>query len=58
MDKRASLEQVVEGIPDGTTIGLGGLSMNSAPMAYVREIVRQEKRDLTIVAIVAGMSPL
>ncbi len=30
--------------------------MNSAPMAYVREIVRQEKRDLTVVAIVAGMS--
>ena len=56
MYKRASLEQGVEGIPDGTTIGLGGLSMNSAPMAYVREIVRQEKRDLTIVAIVAGMS--
>jgi glutaconate CoA-transferase subunit A len=25
-------------------------------MAYVREIVRQEKRDLTVVAIVAGMS--
>ena len=30
--------------------------MNSAPMAYVRETVRQKKRDLTVVAIVAGMS--
>ncbi len=56
MDKRASVEQLVERIPDGATVALGGLSMNSAPMAYVREIVRQEKRDLTVVAIVAGMS--
>jgi glutaconate CoA-transferase subunit A len=56
VDKCASVEQLVETIPDGATIALGGLSMNSAPMAYVREIVRQEKRDLTVVAIVAGMS--
>ena len=56
MDKRASVEQLVQRIPDGATVALGGLSMNSAPMAYVREIVRQEKRDLTVVAIVAGMS--
>ena len=56
MDKRVSIEQAVESIPDGATVALGGLSMNSAPMAYVREIVRQEKRDLTVVAIVAGMS--
>jgi len=56
VDKRASVEQLVQRIPDGATVALGGLSMNSAPMAYVREIVRQEKRDLTVVAIVAGMS--
>ena len=30
--------------------------MNSAPMAVVRELARQGKRDLTLVAIVAGMS--
>ena len=30
--------------------------MNSAPMAFVRELVRLRKRDLTVVAIVAGMS--
>ena len=29
--------------------------MNSAPMAFVRELVRADKRDLTVVAIVAGM---
>lgn len=56
VDKRVSIEEAVESIPDGATVALGGLSMNSAPMAYVREIVRQEKRDLTVVAIVGGMS--
>lgn len=29
--------------------------MNSAPMAFVRELVRAGKRDLTVAAIVAGM---
>ena len=42
-------------MPDGATVALGGLSMNSAPMALVRELVRAGKRDLTVVAIVAGM---
>lgn len=42
-------------MPDGATIALGGLSMNSAPMALVRELARAGKRDLTVVAIVAGM---
>jgi glutaconate CoA-transferase subunit A len=55
MDKRRTLAEAVELIPDGATVGIGGLSMNSAPMAVVREIARQGKRDLTLVAIVAGM---
>lgn len=41
---------------EGATVALGGLSMNSAPMAFVRELLRLGKRDLTVVAIVAGMS--
>lgn len=53
--KVQSLRDVVAAIPDGAVIGLGGLSMNSAPMAVVREIVRQGKKDLTVVALVAGM---
>jgi glutaconate CoA-transferase subunit A len=55
MDKRRTLAEAVELVPDGATVGIGGLSMNSAPMAVVRELVRQGKRDLTLVAIVAGM---
>jgi len=54
-DKVHDLSTVVATIPDGAVIGLGGLSMNSVPMALVREIVRQGKKNLTVVALVAGM---
>lgn len=43
-------------VTDGGTVALGGLSMNSLPMAFVRELIRQEKKDLTVVAIVNGMA--
>lgn len=53
--KVLSLADAVAGIPDGAVLGLGGLSMNSAPMAVVREIIRQGKKNLTLVALVAGL---
>ena len=55
VSKQISLAEAAASIPDGATVALGGLSMNSAPMAFVRELVRAGKRDLTVVAIVAGM---
>ena len=55
VSKRTSLAEAAASVPDGATVALGGLSMNSAPMAFVRELVRANKRDLTVVAIVAGM---
>lgn len=55
VSKQISLAEAAASIPDGATVALGGLSMNSAPMAFVRELVRAGRRDLTVVAIVAGM---
>lgn len=55
MDKRRTLAEVASLVEDGATIAIGGLSMNGAPMALVREIVRRGVKDLTVVAIVAGM---
>ncbi len=55
MDKVTTIEEAAALVPDGATVAIGGLSMNSAPMAMVRELVRQAKRDLTVVGIVAGM---
>ena len=56
MEKILNIEQSVALIPDGATIAIGGLSMNSSPMALIRELVRQNKKDLTVVAIVNGMA--
>ena len=55
VSKQISLAEAAVAVPDGATVALGGLSMNSAPMAFARELVRAGKRDLTVVAIVAGM---
>jgi len=56
MSKVTTLEEAAASVPDGATVAIGGLSMNSAPMALVRELARQQKKDLELVAIVAGMA--
>lgn len=56
MKKILNIEEATALVPDGSTLALGGLSMNSSPMAFVRELIRQGKKDLTVVAIVNGMA--
>ena len=51
-----SIEEAAALIPDGATVGVGGLSMNGAPMAFVRELVRRQVRELTLVAVVSSMA--
>ena len=50
MDKRKSAAEVVAGLRDGMTIGIGGWGPRRKPMALVREILRSGLRDLTVVA--------
>lgn len=50
MDKQMSLKDVVAQLRDGMTIGIGGWGPRRKPMALVREILRSELKDLTIVA--------
>jgi acetate CoA/acetoacetate CoA-transferase alpha subunit len=45
-----SLEQSVEMIPDGASLLIGGFMAVGTPERVVDEIVRQNKRDLTIIA--------
>jgi glutaconate CoA-transferase subunit A len=53
-DKRRTLTQAVaEFVPDGAHIAFGGFTMQRHPMAFVRELIRQRKRDL----VVYGHSP-
>ena len=49
-DKRVSLEEAVATIESGMTIGIGGWGSRRKPMALVREILRRDITDLTVVA--------
>jgi glutaconate CoA-transferase subunit A len=55
LDKRVDLADAAALVPSGSTLGLGGLSLNCSPMAFVRELVRARVRDLELVAVVNGM---
>ena len=48
-DKRTSLEDIVQEMRDGMTIGIGGWGSTRKPMAAVRAILRSSLKDLTVV---------
>lgn len=50
MDKQMSAQQVVSQLRDGMTIGIGGWGPRRKPMALVREILRSDLKDLTVLA--------
>jgi glutaconate CoA-transferase subunit A len=50
MDKRTTEREVVAELRDGMTIGIGGWGSRRKPMSLVREILRSELKDLTIVS--------
>jgi glutaconate CoA-transferase subunit A len=45
-----SIDEVVAGLEDGMTIGIGGWGPRRKPMALVRAILRSDLRDLTLVS--------
>jgi glutaconate CoA-transferase subunit A len=50
LDKRTSEKEVVAELRDGMTIGIGGWGSRRKPMSLVREILRSDLRDLTLVS--------
>lgn len=50
MNKEMSLKAVVAELRDGMTIGVGGWGPRRKPMALIREILRSNLRNLTVVA--------
>lgn len=50
MDKRMSLTDIVGQLESGMTIGIGGWGARQKPMALIREIVKSDLKDLTIVS--------
>ncbi|HPS81659.1 MAG TPA: CoA transferase, partial [Candidatus Limiplasma sp.] len=55
MNKRMPMAQAMQTIPDGALLGLGGNTLNRAPMAAVFELARQHKRGLRLVKTAGGM---
>jgi glutaconate CoA-transferase subunit A len=49
VNKRTSEREVVAELRDGMTIGIGGWGSRRKPMSLVREILRSDLKDLTIV---------
>ena len=50
MNKMMQAADVVASLSDGMTIGIGGWGPRRNPMALIREILRSDLKDLTIVA--------
>ncbi|HJV27653.1 MAG TPA: CoA-transferase [Aromatoleum sp.] len=50
MDKRMTTADAVAGLRDGMTVGFGGWGPRRKPMALMREILRSDVKDLTVVA--------
>lgn len=56
MSKIVSAEEAIREVEDGCSVAIGGMSFHRAPMGLVREIIRQNKRDLEIIAREPGLS--
>ena len=50
-----SIEQVVDAVPDGCTVALGGIRLERRPMALVQALVDAGRRDLTVVAFLGSL---
>lgn len=55
MKKRMTLEEAMATIADGACVGLGGNTLNRAPMAAVFELIRQKRRGLRVIKTAGGM---
>lgn len=51
MTRISSLREAVAAIPSGSQIVFGGFQLNRAPMALVRELIRQQKRRLRLLVL-------
>ena len=53
-EKLTSLEEAIALVPDGATVAIQNMATQSAPMAAVRELIRQGRTGLEVVALVGG----
>ncbi len=56
MDKVTTLSQAAELVRDGDVLAISGSFFESVPMALIREIIRQGKRDLKVIVSAHGIA--
>jgi len=54
LDKRMTIDEIVDQLSDGMTIGVGGWATRRKPMALIRAIARSNLKDLTLMAGYGG----
>ena len=56
-DKRTSLDRAAQLVHDGDVVAFGGATLYRRPMAFVRELLRQESppSDLTLLCFTASI---
>ena len=54
-EKLTSLAEAIGMVPDGATVAIQNMATQSAPMASVRELIRQGRTGLEVVALVGGI---
>lgn len=55
-EKITSLAEAAELVRDNDVVALQNMAIQAAPMALVRELIRQNKRGLALVVLVGGMA--
>lgn len=56
MSKVTTIDEAVGLVSNGDVVALQNMATQAAPMALVRELIRQEKRGLGLVCLVGGMA--
>lgn len=55
-EKLASIEEAISLVDDGDVLALQNMATQAAPMALVRELIRQQRRDISLLVLVGGMA--
>ncbi|MFS0644352.1 CoA transferase subunit A [Siminovitchia sp. 179-K 8D1 HS] len=49
MSKQTSLKEAAAAVESGALLALGGNALHRSPVAFVKELIRQEKKDLSVI---------
>ena len=55
-EKLTTLDRAIRLVNNGDVVALQNMATQAAPMALVRELIRQEKRNLGLVVLIGGMA--